>query len=521
MQPTESKPFVQTPILVGIGMVMQREDDARKAVEPLALMEQAVRQAGDDCGAPALLAEVERIAVPKGRWQYADPAGAIASAIGAEGATTLLATVGVLQQTLIGDACRRIAEGEVGAALVVGGDSGYRILRARIAGERAPESQQTSEPDVVLSPHEELRHPAELRAGMKMPVGLYAIMESAYRKEQGLSVDEHRDRIAALYSRFSEIAEDNPHAWRRQRLDAAAIRNASDRNPMQAFPYTKLHCSSWNVDQASALLFCSVEKARALGIAASRWIYPLASTESNHMVPVSARAEPQRCAGARIAGRAALDAADTCADALDWVELYSCFPLAVETYATEIGLSPGRDVTVTGGMPFAGGPYNNYQLHATCRMVQKLREGGSSAPGRPTIAALEPRRGLVSCVSGVLTKQGFGLWSTAPGPNGFVHCDCSDEVARLMPTRPVLEAATGPGRIVGCTVLHDGAAPQVVVLVDVDGGRTVAVSGDPVLAARFEREEMVGAAVHIHEPGRFRMSTRQDELPQVRTGATS
>ena len=170
MQPTESKPFVQTPILVGIGMAMQREEDARNAVEPLALMERAVRQAGDDCGVPALLAEVGRIAVPKGRWHYADPAGAIAAAIGAHRATTLLATVGVLQQTLIGDACRRIAEGEVGAALVVGGDSGYRILRARIAGDRAEESQQTSQPDVVLSsPYVRARQTAEIALPACLP----------------------------------------------------------------------------------------------------------------------------------------------------------------------------------------------------------------------------------------------------------------------------------------------------------------------------------------------------------------
>ena len=137
MQPTGSKHSTHAPVLVGVGMATQREEDARNALEPLALMERAVRQAGDDCGVPALLAEVGRIAVPKGRWHYADPAGAIAAAIGAQRATTLLATVGVLQQTLIGDACRRIAEGEVSAALVVGGDSGYRLLRARIAGERA------------------------------------------------------------------------------------------------------------------------------------------------------------------------------------------------------------------------------------------------------------------------------------------------------------------------------------------------------------------------------------------------
>ena len=182
----------------------------------------AVRSAGADASAaPAtLLAGVGRIGVPKGRWRYQNPGGEIARAIGAERAVSLLASVGVLQQTLIGDACRAIAEGETDTALVVGGDAGYRILRSSIEGVRAEERQQDDAPQLSLSPKDELRHPAELRAGMKMPVGLVRDHGERVPRANGWSIDSHRDRLAQMYSRFSEIAADNPSAWNRKRVDA-------------------------------------------------------------------------------------------------------------------------------------------------------------------------------------------------------------------------------------------------------------------------------------------------------------
>jgi acetyl-CoA C-acetyltransferase len=483
----------RTPVLVKIGVATQREEDPACAEEPLDLMLGAVRRAAADtaCDPTAVLAGVGRIAVPKGRWRYRNPAGAIARAIGAGQAESVLASVGVLQQTLLGDACRRIAEGEIDTALVVGGDAGYRLLRAKVGGVPASERQQDDAPLETLSPADELRHPAELRAGMKMPVGLYAILESAYRARNGWSVDAHRDRLAAMYARFSEIAAANDAAWKRTRLAAEAIRNASPRNPMQAFPYTRLHCSSWNVDQAGALLFCSAAKAEALGIARARWIYPVASTESNHMLPVSARADLAACPGAGIAGRAALDAAGLEAGEVDLIDLYTCFPIAVETYAAELGLPLTRELTVTGGMPFAGGPYNNYVLQATCRMADLLRQGRG-------------RTGLVSSVSGVLTKQGFGLWSTQPGPKGFVLQDVTASVARAVGSKPVVDPGAGEGLVAGYTVLHEhGRPPRGVVVADVGAARSVAHTDDPSLTARMEAVEFCGARIRLSEGGTF------------------
>ena len=482
----------RAPVLVGFGVATQREQDYAKSLEAIDLMLRAVRVAADASGSGALLGSVQQISVPRGRWSYRNPGGSIARAIGAAGAKSVLATPGVLQQTLIGEACRQIAAGEMDTAMVVGGDTGYRIQTAQAAGVPLAEREDPDEPHILLTPHEELRHPAELRAGLRMPLGLYAILENAFRARHGWAVDEHRDRIARLYSRFSEIAVGNPHAWKREKIDPQLLRDASPRNPMHAFPYTRLHSSNWSVDQAAALLFCSQQKAQELGIPRERWIFPLASTESNHMVPVAARVELGACPGAGIAGRAALDAAGLEAGAIDLVDLYSCFPVAIETYAEELGLSLERELTLTGGMAFAGGPYNNYVLQSTCRMAELLKSGAG-------------RTGLVSCVSGIVTKQGFGLWSNEPGTQPFAWSDLTDTVAARTQTKPVLEFHEGAGKVAGYTVLFDRAAPpKGIVVADIDAGRrTVAVTQDPALVESMQAREFRGTAVRIQADATF------------------
>lgn len=475
-----------TPVLVGVGVAAQREDDWRQAKEPMGLMLDAVRAAGQDSGSASALAGAQWIAVPRGRWTYTNPAGAIARAVGAGRATTVLTSVGVLQQTLIGAACQRIAAGEVHTALVAGSDAGYRLLRAQMSEQTAGEDTEQGAPDEYWEPAEELRHPVERRAGLKMPVGLYALLDSAYRHAQGLSVAEHCDALARLYAGFSRIAAANPHAWLRQELDADAIHEASSRNPMQAFPYTRLHCASWNVDQASALLLCSAGRARALGIDPARWVYPWASTESNHMLALSARASLHDCVGARIAGRAALNSAGLSAQDLDLVELYSCFPIAVLSYSQALGLSTERELTLTGGMSFAGGPFNNYEFQSTARAAELLRAGHG-------------RHALVSCVSGILTKQGFGLWGMTPPVDGFFHADLSDQVAAQTQVREVVDGYSGAAHVAACTVVHGrGKTPRAMVLVDLPGGqRALATTENEGWVARLQQEEWVGRQVQV------------------------
>ena len=130
----------RTPVLVGIGIVEQKEKDPARAREAIELMSDAVRAAGADAGTATLLAGAERIYVPQGMWGYADPARMIARAIGATNASSVFAKVGVLQQTLLGDSCRLIAGGEIACAIVVAVDARYRLCLRVISGRRASEA---------------------------------------------------------------------------------------------------------------------------------------------------------------------------------------------------------------------------------------------------------------------------------------------------------------------------------------------------------------------------------------------
>lgn len=484
------------PVLVGTGAAAQRLDDPSGADEPLALMARALRDAADDAGLPGggeqLLRRLGRIAVPKGRWEYGDPARLLARQVGADGATTVLAEVGVLQQTLIADAVRRVADGEVEVAAVVGGEAGHRLRVAAKAGVEVADTADDGRPDVHLVPDEELLLDAETRPGLNRPINLYAVLESAYRHRRGLGVDASRDRIAAMYARFSEIAATNPEAWHRSACTPDDIRDEGPRNPMLAFPYTRAHASSWSVDQAGALLLCSAAVADELGIPAERRTHPVASAESNAMSAVSARGDLGDSPGARAVSRAVLEHAGVGGADLDLVELYSCFPVAVELFAEALGVPDDRDLTVTGGMPWAGGPFNNYVLQATHTLVRRLRASGG--------------RGVVSSVSGLMTKQAAAIWSAEPPARPFADEDVTARVEKGADEHVVVAVDDLPEQeaaVVGHTVLHipDRPLRSVAVLELSDGRRTVARTESEAVAAAMETEDWCGRTVTLGQHG--------------------
>ena len=143
-------------------------------------------------------------------------------------------------------------------------------------------------------------------------------------------------------------------------------------------------------------------------------------------------------------------------------------------------------------MRFAGGPLNNYVLQATARMAEVLRGDPGSI-------------GLVTTVSGFLTKQGIALWSSEPPEAGFASADVSAEVAAGTETRTLVDDTAGPATIAGYTVLYLGDVPvKGIVVCDLpDGRRAVAASEDRDLAEAMTREEFCGRAVVVAEGGGF------------------
>jgi acetyl-CoA C-acetyltransferase len=373
----------------------------------------------------------------------------------------------------------------------VGGEAKYRDQQARRAGVEAPLTGQPefTEADTVLHPAGEIIIGEEVRVGLAMPVTQYAIVENALRAAEGKGVEDHRDEVAKLWAGMSNVAADNDDAWSREVVTPEAVRNADEQNQMLAFPYTKKHNSQWNVDQAGALVFCSVAAAERLGIARDRWVFPLAVVESNHMVPVSLRRDLHRAPGFAHAGARAMARAGCGAEDLAHVELYSCFPSAVRVQQRELGVDLGRPVTVTGGMAFAGGPLNNFVVQALVRMAKLLRDDPGSV-------------GMVNAVSGIITKQGVSLWSTEPRGQGFAHEDVSEETARDLAEVELVEGAQGAATIASYTILEDAFGHRVVLLCDLEsGGRVLAVVRDPEFVARAAREEVIGLRVEIDADG--------------------
>lgn len=477
---------MNTPVLVGIAALMQRDIPLHETQDATGLMIAAVKQAAQDAGSSELLQRAQWIGVPQGLWQYSDPARLIKNAVGNNNALTVLAQIGILQQTLIAEACQKIAAGEIECAIVAGSEAKYRQLQAQIQQVTLPETvQQGVAPDVTLTPDAELWLDAETNAGLLMPVSWYAMMESALRAAKGESVADNRQRISERYARFSEIAANNPDAWKKQPLSPEQISQPQGKNKMLAFPYTKAHNADWNVDQASALILCSAQLADELGIAEEKRIYPLASTESNHMQCLSERPQLHRQVGVELALEAALSAAAISVADINLFELYSCFPSAVQMYADALRVADdNHELTVTGGMAFAGGPLNNYVLHATVRMAGLLRQGGGV--------------GLVSSVSGMLTKQAYGLWSKQASA-AFRFTDVTEAVALRSPAKTVRNEFSGSGRIAGITVNYQGdQAERAIAIIDIDPQtRCVAYCQDQAVMQAIETEEWVGREVLV------------------------
>jgi acetyl-CoA C-acetyltransferase len=319
------------------------------------------------------------------------------------------------------------------------------------------------------------------------------MVSSAYAHAAGWTPDEHATRLGALWSHFAQAAARDPHAWDRTAPDADAIVTPSERNRMVATPFTKLLCSQWNVDQAASLVFASQGLALELGLDPERAVYPVSSVESNAMIPMPQRRDVHRWPAFRLVAKRALGLAALALDDVDALEVYSCFPSAVLVQMNELGLATNRALTVTGGMTFGGGPLNNFVLQSTVAMAEVLRSTDATT-------------GLVTGVSGHLTKPGITVWSTAAPPDGFASEDVTQAALRATPTRPLAIDETGSATIVGATVSHGrDEPPRAVAVVELgDGTRTVASSEDPDDVQMVTTTDVVGRRVELVAPGTFR-----------------
>ena len=482
----------RTPVIVGAAQVTDRIEDPTAARTPLELMVDAVRSAAVDAGTTTVLRGLELIAVVGGLWSYPDPGRQIAQRISADRTATLLTEFsGHIPQALINHIAGRIQAGDLSTAVACGGEANRAARRARrTATERRRDLDPLLPPAERFGPPLIMSDDAESERGVLAPAFVYPVIDSAIRHARGETIEEHRDRISALWAGLSVVASQNPHAARQEALTAAEIKEPTDGNRMVGFPYTVAMNANNNVDQASAVIICSAGRARELGVPIDQWIFIHAGALSTDTARLTNRHELHRSPGIRHAGRRCLELAHTSVDDLTHVDLYSCFPSSVQVSASELGLDTDRSLTVTGGLTFAGAPINNYSGQALAAMVHRLRD--------------EPGRGLIHANGGYVTSHAMAVYGNEPPPAGRFRSGHPQEPVDAEPTRAADHQHVGSATVEAYSVIHDRAgSPEwaLVALRTPDDARTWGRTTDPDLLSAMMVSEHAGQPAELAPDG--------------------
>lgn len=488
------------PVLVGLGEVTRRPGDDGPT-EPGALMAEAVRAALQDAGAgDALLGRVGAVGgVPSAAWPDGDPGRRVARLLGLDdGVATLRSSLqgGNGPQLLVNVLAQRIAAGALDAAIVCGAEALSTV--ARLAREGAAPDWPAADPGraagEVLEGEQAASTEAENAVGMIAPIMAYPLIENAIRAASGATPDEHLRAIAGLWSRFSAVAATRPAAWSPKAYTMEELATPSAANRQVTFPYTKLLNSNIQVDQGAAVLLASAATAQALGVPRDRWVFVHAGAHATDEWFVSERRELHRSPAIRACGEALLAHAGIGPGDLGPIDLYSCFPAAVQLAATALGLpldDPGRPLTCTGGLTFFGGPGNNYATHGIVAVARELR------------AAPAGTHGLASALGWYATKHALGLYGNTPPAKAYASLAPAVDAP---PARTVVAPAERDATAETCTLIHDrDGTPSYGILfaLTAEGDRALAKTDDPAVMAAMTDARFLGAPVRLHADRTF------------------
>lgn len=396
------------PVLVGVGQVTEKEPDLDRLSSPLDLMEQSTWLAVEDAGIPReRLADVDVLTVVRSfKESTRNSPAALARRVGASKARQWLTpNGGNMPQYLVNRYCEAIARGEMRFALLAGAEAIDNFRRLRKAG-RPPDWEEPADTDAeYIFPEKQMWNDTERAHGLFIPAHAYPLYENGLRGHYGETIEGHQRTMGELFARFTEVAAEHPQAWYPIRRTAEEIATATPKNRFVSWPYTKYMNAMNQINQGASLLLMSAGFARELGIDESKWVYLHGCADANELWYVTDRENYYSSPAIRTMGQKAFEMAGRGVDDMDFIDLYSCFPSAVQIARDELGIAKDdpRSLTITGGLPFHGGAGNNYVMNSIASMVDRLR----AHPGK---------FGLVTANGGYLTKHAAGIYSTAPSP---------------------------------------------------------------------------------------------------------
>jgi acetyl-CoA C-acetyltransferase len=498
-------PEDSTPVLVGCGDVTDLTTPVEAGRSPFDLIAEAGRRALADAVAPGLGQAIDTVAMLRlfsdTSHRFAtrlgtstNPPRSVAQRLGITAGRHLYTwNGGNMPQYLVNQFAEAISRREMRAAVVLGGEA----LRTQHGVERANldvswhedpggEPELIGEPRRGWSDHED-------RHNMRAAITMYPLFENAIRGRRQHSVPEHLLAMGRLFARFAAVAAQNPLATRRQGFSAERLATVDADNRWVGFPYPRLMNANAFIDQAAAFVMTSVGTARELGVPQDKWVYLHGCADGHDHWYVSERSDlassPAIGGGAR---RALAMAGRTLAD-IGVLDLYSCFPSAVEIGCEEIGLAEDdpRGLTITGGLPYFGGPGNNYVTHSISEMMRRLRADPGSF-------------GLVTANGNYVTKHSFGVYSTAPVAGAWRRESPGVLQAELdaLPKAPFTEQPAGRARIETYTVMHGKNAPEFAVVLgrlDATGERFLAnTPADAATLVDLRDRDSLGRGGTVH-----------------------
>jgi acetyl-CoA C-acetyltransferase len=501
----------RVPVIVGVAQLRRRPklDGRFEPIEPVQMMADVVGRASADAGDPALYQEADYLGtISPLAWPYQDTPARLVELLGTSPAIRHEPLPGGNSPTeLVNHAAAAIACGEARVAILAGAEALHARQRAEREGISLDHWSPRPEPpiDVVMRGQPPMASPLESRHGFRLPTDLFPVFENAIRANAGRSIQEHQAVLGRMMARFSAVAARNPYAWFPVEHSPEEFTTVSASNRWICFPYPKLMNAIITVDMAAALVLMSEAEADRRGIPADRRVAFLAGASSFDPWTLTERRQFSRSAGCAAAARAALDHASIDVADVDLFDLYSCFPSAVELGMDALRLESDdpRPLTVTGGLPCAGGPGNSYCMHSIATMVERLREGVGSV-------------GYVSGLGMSASKHAVNVFSTDPVRIAAADGEAPhvDLPAEELSGPEIADAPEGPGTIETYTVAFDREShPQTSrLIVRLDDGRRTVAHGEQTAAAfaRLIESEGVGLRGSVRpgqggEPNRFEL----------------
>src|SRR6266404_1009844 len=442
--PLSPVPDDRIPVIVGVGEIVDRPKEILEGLEPLALLEQALKRAEADSGSK-LLGEIQSLDVVNFlSWRYRDPEKQLSDRLGLNPEHAYYGPVGGESPIrYLHEAAQRIARGECSVAAVCGAEAQSTATKAERAGVElpwTPFARDVEEPKRGAV----FQKPMAVKLGVFRPITVYPLYESATSAHWGQTPREALAESGQLWSTYANVASENPNSWLKKRFAPEEITTPTPENRLIAWPYTKLMVANPTVNMGGAVLLTSLAKARAAGVPEDRLIYPLGGASAEEPRDYLVRDQFFESHPQNAVLKAVMDLVEGDGKKFDAMELYSCFPCVPKMARRTLGLGPDVRPTVTGGLTFFGAPLNTYMTHAACAMVRKLRDGG--------------KLGLLYGQGGFVTKH-HGLVLSRAAPKQALEQDTSAQAEADRNRRKVpdfVTEASGKGKVESFTVIYGG-----------------------------------------------------------------